>query len=188
MIQDISIRELKKSDAQSLFDNYSCDIEAGKYRTSLPHKNVAYTRERIAQWQLGYEAEAPKLLVYGVASTNCNDTIFGLLVLVFPDPFQRQSAEIHFGLSLKTKGQGLGTLVCQKGLEILNSLGVKKVSTASYKKHLASIRVLDKCGFKHHGTLKQHAKFPVLGEGLFDCADMRLELSKCYFRNELTQG
>lgn len=177
MTQDISIRKLRKSDAQSLFDNYSGDIEAGKYRTSLPHKNVAYTRERIAQWQLGYEAKVPRLLVYVVAS-NWDDTIFGLLVLVFPDQLHRQNAEIHFGLSLKTKGQGLGTLVCQKGLEILNSLGVKKVSTAPYKKHLASVRILEKCGFKHQGTLKQHAKFPALGEGLFDCADMRLTLTR----------
>ncbi|MBF4246457.1 N-acetyltransferase, partial [Vibrio anguillarum] len=66
--------------------------------------------------------------------------------------------------------------LCRSGLQYMKSLGVKEVRTNPFIEHLASIRVLEKSGFSNYGTLKNHARFPTLVDGLFNCADMRITL------------
>ncbi len=109
--------------------------------------------------------------MYGVA-TSPDDFVFGLVVFVFNE----QYAEIHFGISDQFSNQGIATELCCSGLQYLKSLGVNQVRTNPFIEHIASIRVLEKSGFSNHGTLKNHARFPTLGDGLFNCADMRISL------------
>lgn len=111
--------------------------------------------------------------MYGIAS-NPDDSIFGLLVLVL----NGSMGEIHFGLSKKFSGKGIATSACKAGLLELKRRSVKEVRTAPYVGHLASIKVLEKCGFRSYGTLVQHAPFPSLGRGLFDCLDFRLRFER----------
>ncbi|EPR4994987.1 GNAT family N-acetyltransferase [Vibrio navarrensis] len=165
------VRELREADANSLFSMYSGSSSSAKYISTLPHDTVETTLSKIKQWRKSYSENAPKVCVYGVAASP-DDFVFGLVVFIFNE----QYAEIHFGISKQFSSQGVATELCRSGLEYLKSLGVKEVRTNPFIEHLASIRVLEKSGFSNYGTLKNHARFPTLGDGLFNCADMRISL------------
>lgn len=53
---------------------------------------------------------------------------------------------------------------------------MKSVRTQPFSEHHASLRVLEKCGFKNHGILQGFSKFPQLGDNMQNCVDMRIEL------------
>ncbi|HCH0960579.1 TPA: GNAT family N-acetyltransferase [Vibrio parahaemolyticus] len=165
------VRELRETDADSLFSLYSGSIPSAKYISTLPHDTVGTTLAKIKQWRKTYLESTPKVLVYGVAESQ-NDFVFGIIVFVFKE----QHSEIHFGISDKFSNRGISTQLCRAGLEYLNNLGIKEVRTSPFVGHMASVRVLEKSGFSNHGTLKNHARFPTLGDGLFNCADMRISL------------
>ncbi|HCH0918758.1 GNAT family N-acetyltransferase [Vibrio vulnificus] len=165
------VRELRETDADSLFSLYSGSISSAKYISTLPHDTLETTLAKIKQWRKSYLESTPKVLVYGVAESQ-NDFVFGVVVFVFNE----QHAEIHFGISDKFSNRGISTQLCRTGLEYLNNLGIKEVRTNPFVGHMASVRVLEKSGFSNHGTLKNYARFPTLGDGLFNCADMRISL------------
>ncbi|MCS0378663.1 GNAT family N-acetyltransferase [Vibrio diabolicus] len=165
------VRELREADASPLFNMYSGSCSSAKYISTLPYDSVETTLSKIKHWRKFYLENAPKLCVYGVASIP-DDFVFGLVVFVFNE----QYAEIHFGISDQFSNQGIASELCGSGLQYLKSLGVNEVRTNPFIEHLASIRVLEKSGFSNHGTLKNYARFPTLGDGLFHCADMRISL------------
>ncbi|EPW6845471.1 GNAT family N-acetyltransferase, partial [Vibrio parahaemolyticus] len=165
------VRELREADANSLFNMYSGSSSSAKYISTLPHDTAETTLSKIKQWRKSYLESTPKVRVYGVAESQ-NDFVFGLIVFVFNE----RHAEIHFGISDKFSNRGISTELCCTGLEYLKSMGVKEVRTNPFVEHMASVRVLEKSGFTNHGTLKNYARFPTLGNGLFNCADMRISL------------
>ncbi|EGX7690629.1 GNAT family N-acetyltransferase [Vibrio parahaemolyticus] len=165
------VRELRETDAESLFSLYSGSISSAKYISTLPHETVETTLSKIKQWRKSYLESSPKVRVYGVAESQ-NDFVFGLVVFVFNE----RHAEIHFGISDKFSNRGISTKLCRTGLEYLKSLGIKEVRTNPFFEHMASVRVLEKSGFSNYGTLKNYARFPTLGDGFFNCADMRITL------------
>ncbi|USH01296.1 GNAT family N-acetyltransferase [Grimontia kaedaensis] len=165
------VRELRETDANSLFNLYSGSSISARFISTAPHDSTKTTLSKIKQWRKFYIEIHPKVRVYGVAETQ-NDFVFGLVVFVFNE----QHAEIHFGISDKFSNRGISTELCRNGLEYLRSLGINEVRTSPFIEHVASLRVLEKSGFTNHGTLKNHTRFPALGDGLFDCADMRITL------------
>jgi ribosomal-protein-alanine N-acetyltransferase len=170
--EHFQVRKLKEDDATSLFTEYCGSTPSAKYISTAPHLSVEATVSKIKQWCSAYDDVDARVQVYGVADI-VNDDVFGLMVFVFNQDY----AEIHFGISDKMSHQGLATQLCLAGLEYLRRQGVQEVRTHPYAGHHASIRVLEKSGFINHGTLLHHAPFPNLGSGLFDCADMRIDLS-----------
>ncbi|HCG8290478.1 TPA: GNAT family N-acetyltransferase [Vibrio parahaemolyticus] len=165
------VRELRETDASSLFNMYSGSSSSAKYISTLPHDTVETKLSKIKQWRKFYSENAPKVCVYGVAASP-DDFVFGLVVFVFNE----QYAEIHFGISDQFSNRGIAAELCRSGLQYLKSLGVNEVRTNPFIEHIVSIRVLEKSGFSNNGTLKNHARFPTLGDGLFNCADMRISL------------
>ncbi len=95
----------------------------------------------------------------------------GCLVLI-PE---NSHSEIHFGISRNYQGKGYATQACKLGIEYLKSIGVEQIHAAPHFDHQASIRVLEKCGFKKQGVLKEYAVFPALSDELQDCLDMQLK-------------
>lgn len=166
-----TVRELREADAESLFNLYSGSLSSAKYISTYPHDTADTTMTKIKSWRQFYLETRPRLLVYGVAE-NQNDFVFGLVVFVFNERY----AELHFGISDQFSHRGIATTLCRQALKHLKSLGEKEVRTNPFVDHVASIRVLEKSGFSNHGTLKNYARFPALGDGFFNCADMRIRL------------
>jgi len=163
------VRQLVESDASSLFDNYKSNLDSAKYISSNPHTDLEQTRQLIIKCLTNYKTAKPSLLIFAIAEPNIGEVI-GLLVFVFNEKY----AEIHLGLAREFCGRGIATSVCLDGVTWLKGRGVKGIRTHPYYKHHASLRVLEKCGFKNHGLLSNFAKFPQLGHGMKNCVDMRI--------------
>ncbi|MFD2177647.1 GNAT family N-acetyltransferase [Veronia pacifica] len=170
------IRQLVETDSASLYRHYKSCQSSATFVSSPYHQHESETLMAIQRWQQSYQVSSPNVLTYGIAFAD-SDEVVGLLVLVFTD----KHAEIHIGLSVAQSGKGLATNVCLDGLKYLKRCGFDEVRTAPHCEHYASIRVLEKCGFENRGLLKNYASFPRLGKGMFDCADMRISLSKQSF-------
>ncbi|WP_218760070.1 GNAT family N-acetyltransferase [Vibrio parahaemolyticus] len=164
--QQVAIRHLKTTDAAPLFENYLGDEQGCRFLNRQAHQNVNQTLEAIERWRAQYDQKSPNLLVFTIEELT-SQTPIGCLV--------QDSSEIHFGISARYQVKGYATQACKLGVVYLQSLGITRIRTAPHIGNLASIRVLEKCGFISRGILKAHAVFPALGREVQDCMDMRLE-------------
>lgn len=112
----------------------------------------------------------PNILVLAIEESATHVPI-GCLVLI-PES---SHSEIHFGISRNYQGKGYATQACKLGIEYLKSIGIEEIHTAPHIDHQASIRVLEKCGFKKQGVLKEYAVFPALSMFPQDCLSMRFK-------------
>ncbi|MGR5132179.1 GNAT family N-acetyltransferase [Vibrio alfacsensis] len=166
--QHVAIRHITESDADPLFENYLGDEKTCLYLNRQTHQSSKQTFEAIKKWRTQYELEQPMALVLAIEEIVSQKPI-GCLVLI-PE---NSISEIHFGISSHYQGKGYATQACKLGIDYLTSRGIDQIHTAPYIGHKASIRVLEKCGFKRQGVLKEHAIFPALGDCSQDCLDMR---------------
>ena len=165
----VSIRHIEESDAVPIFDNYLGDEKACLYLNRQAHLSSTQTLQAITRWRSQYELAHPNVLVLAIEEI-ASQVPIGCLVLI-PE---KSSSEIHFGISRNYQGKGYATQACMLGIEYLKSIGVEEVHTAPHIDHQASIRVLEKCGFKKHGVLKEYAVFPALCDEPQDCWNMFL--------------
>ena len=168
--QDVAIRYLEESDAVPLFENNLGDGQTCLYLNRQAHQSPIQTLQAISRWRAQYELAHPNVLVL-VIEESATQIPIGCLVLI-PE---KSSSEIHFGISRNYQGKGYATQACKLGTEYLKSIGIDQIHTAPHIDHQASIRVLEKCGFKKQGVLKEHAVFPALSANPQDCLDMWLE-------------
>ena len=166
------LRKLVETDTSNLFKNYKGNYDCAKYISSNPHTDIEQTRQFIRKCKSDYQTNNPTSLKFAIAEP-INNEVIGLLIFVFNEKY----AEIHFGLSNNFSGRGIATSVCYEGVRWLKNQGINNIRTQPYSEHHASLRVLEKCGFKNHGILYGFSKFPQLGEGLQNCMDMRIENS-----------
>ncbi|WP_264403358.1 GNAT family N-acetyltransferase [Vibrio owensii] len=169
--QDIAIRYLEETDAVPLFENYLGDEQTCLYLNRQAHQSPIQTLQAIGRWRAQYELDHPNILVLAIEVSTTQVPI-GCLVLI-PES---SHSEIHFGISRNYQGKGYATQACKLGIEYLKSIGVEEIHTAPHIDHQASIRVLEKCGFKKQGVLKEYAVFPALSPNPQDCLDMWLEV------------
>ncbi|WP_045480818.1 GNAT family N-acetyltransferase [Vibrio owensii] len=169
--QDIAIRYLEETDAVPLFENYLGDEQTCLYLNRQAHQSPIQTLQAIGRWRAQYELDHPNILVLAIEVSTTQVPI-GCLVLI-PES---SHSEIHFGISRNYQGRGYATQACKLGIEYLKSIGVEEIHTAPHIDHQASIRVLEKCGFKKQGVLKEYAVFPALSPNPQDCLDMWLEV------------
>lgn len=168
--QEIAIRYLEETDAVPLFENYLGDEQTCLYLNRQAHQSPIQTLQAIGRWRAQYELDHPNILVLAIEESATHVPI-GCLVLI-PES---SHSEIHFGISRNYQGKGYATQACKLGIEYLKSIGVEEIHTAPHIDHQASIRVLEKCGFKKQGVLKEYAVFPALSDELQDCLDMQLK-------------
>ncbi|EKM23594.1 GNAT family N-acetyltransferase [Vibrio sp. HENC-03] len=169
--QEIAIRYLEETDAVPLFENYLGDEQTCLYLNRQAHQSSNETLQAIGRWRDQYELAHPNILVLAI-EVSATQVPIGCLVLI-PE---NSHSEIHFGISRNYQGKGYVTQACKLGIEYLKSIGVEEIYTAPHIDHQASIRVLEKCGFKKQGVLKEYAVFPALSPNPQDCLDMWLEV------------
>ncbi len=170
--QEIAIRYLEETDAVPLFENYLGDEQTCLYLNRQAHQSLIQTLQAIGRWRAQYELDNPNILVLAIEESATHVPI-GCLVLI-PES---SHSEIHFGSSRNYQGKGYTTQACKLGIEYLKSIGVEEIHTAPHIDHQASIRVLEKCGFKKQGVLKEYAVFPALSANPQDCLSMHLVMS-----------
>ncbi len=168
--QDVAIIYLEEIDAVPLFENYFGDEKTCLYLNRQAHQSPNQTLQAISRWRAQYELDHPNIFVLAIEESATHVPI-GCLVLI-PE---KSRSEIHFGISRNYQGKGYTTQACKLGIEHLKSIGVEEIYTTPHIDHQASIRVLEKCGFKKQGVLKEYTVFPALSMFPQDCLSMRFK-------------
>lgn len=145
------------SDAESLYTNYTSNIDASRFLQRTHHHEISRTQEFInncgeQSWFNGSNKYAWSIFEHN------NTEVIGIFLLQLTDD---NVAEIHFGLSPCYWGHGY---IAEAGLSILNWIktnsSISKVYTYCDIHHYRSIRVLEKMGLERTHTEKKFLRLP----------------------------
>jgi [ribosomal protein S5]-alanine N-acetyltransferase len=154
------LRPITMKDAPDIFA-YASDPEVTKYVRFVTHKSVKDTHAFIRRVRASYEKGITPL--WGMELKASGRLIGALGFLQWPNPDRR--AELGYVVNRNVWGQGYVTeaakAVCDFAFKKMN---VNRIEAGTILGHVASQRVLEKCGFKFEGVLRQRelikGKFP----------------------------
>lgn len=140
---DVSLREVLDSDLPIFFEQQR-DLEAVRmaaFTSRDPEDREAF----MAHWQrvLAIETNTHRTILY-------NGLVAGNIVCYLRDG----QPEIGYWIGKAYWGRGIATMALRL---FIRELGVRPLHASAAKDNLASIRVLEKCGFKLNGSGRDFA-------------------------------
>jgi ribosomal-protein-alanine N-acetyltransferase len=147
----IALRELGEGDVRELFAVFS-DPEVMRYWSSPPLEDIDEARKLLAHIQDGFRQRV--LFQWGVAR-RADDRVIGTCTLFHPDLDNRR-AEIGYALGREHWGNGY----MQEALSALlnysfSELNLHRMEADVDPRNAASIRMLEKLGFRQEGYLRE---------------------------------
>ena len=143
------LRHIVESDAEDFFE-YCKNPNVGPAAGWKPHENIEETRKLMDEIFIGQEN------VFGMV-VKSNGKLIGSIGLI-PDPRRTNPRALMLGYAMSEDywGQGLMT----KASKVLIANGFKElpidiITCSCYTNNPRSRRVIEKCGFKYEGCLKQ---------------------------------
>ena len=154
------LRSLADGDVPALFEIFG-DADAMRF-WSWP----AFTREEQARALLDdirRHFAARTLFQWGIARKS-DDVVIGTVTL-FQVDHEHRRCEIGFALSRSAWGQGIATEAVTRIIRFaFEELGLHRIEADPDPQNLASIRVLERQGFKHEGLLRE--RYFLNGQGM----------------------
>lgn len=159
------LRKSRLDDADAIFAGWASDFHVTRYLSWLRHESVGTTevflRDSDAEWSRWC---AGPLLV----ESRDTGALIGSTGLHFK---VADRAEIGFVFSRPAWGCGYATEAVRALLAEACTLAPLSVFAIVHPDNVASMRVLDKCGFTYDGVLRAYAPFPnLVPDKLFDVA------------------
>jgi len=137
----LEIRELTSNDKNSLFEIYS-DKEAMKYRNTKPFDSLDEVEKMLAKTFQKFEFSEE--FRYAVIQKEGNELIGTFLII----PLSKNECEIGYSIGKKYWKKGYGKELLIGMLKYISSLTYIKVLATSRKENIASLKLLEKIGFK----------------------------------------
>ena len=150
--EKVKIRKLKISDAEDIYKNVK-DKDIGKWMFNIPHP---YPKDEARKFirRTHYRRKKKKSYAFGIV-LKTTDKVIGIVDL-FDIDWKSKKAEVGYWLSKKYWGKGLTTetvkLVLKFGFE---ELKLHRIYARLFEGNIASKNVLEKCGFKLEGTIRE---------------------------------
>jgi len=152
------LRRPVASDAHAIFQCYASDPEVTRYLSWPRHTAIEETRMFLqfsdaewARWPAG------PLLIF----SRGDGTLLGGSGLGFEAPHR---AATGYVLAKDQWGKGYATEVLGAIVEVARSVGVQRLYAICHVDHVASWRVMEKCGFAREALLRRHTVFPNLSD------------------------
>lgn len=152
----LKLRKPDRSDAAAIFERYGQDEEVTRYLGWPRHRSLADTNrfldfsdEQWKAWPAG-----PYLLF-----ARADGRLLGSTGLGFEGP---DRALTGYLLARDAWGAGYATEALTAMVQLARRLEVRQLTAHCHPDHRASIRVLDKCGFRNEGVQRQNTGFPNL--------------------------
>lgn len=148
----ILIRKLKLSDADDIYANIKGKVMA-RWTIALPHPYpqdgaVKYIRRTQRQWRAG------KGYAFGIVSKE-TERVIGGASLARVD-HKHKCGELGFWIARRHWSQGLTTEAVQLVLRFaFEQLKLHRIYASAFEANIASWRVLEKCGFKREGVMRE---------------------------------
>ena len=155
----LSLRRPSLADADTVFSRYASDPDVTRFLGWPRHRSTEDTRRFLEfsesewrRWPAG-----PYLI-----ESRDDRRLVGSTGLGFETPFR---AATGYVLAKDAWGLGYATEALQAIVALAPALGVRRLYALFHPEHLASQRVLEKCGFDRESLLQCHSEFPNLKPG-----------------------
>ena len=148
----VVLRNLKLSDVQDIYRALQ-DKEVVKWTLNIPWP---YKKQDAIKWirRSQYKLKNKKEYTFGIILKTTNNLV-GSISLMRVD-YKNKSAEIGYWLGKKHRSQGFMTESVKLILNFaFNKLKLHRVSANLFEENIASKRVLEKCGFRLEGRLRE---------------------------------
>jgi len=147
-------------DAEAIFERYSSDPDVTKYVGWPTHRSLDQTRVFLSfsdsewdRWPAGpylVHAKGGAMLIGGTG-------------LAFETA---ERAMTGYVLARDAWGRGYATECMKAMIDVARQCGVKQLYALCHTDHVASWRVLEKCGLTRERVLRGHSEFPNLAPGV----------------------
>lgn len=146
------LRRFQEGDGDFMYKNWASDPEVTKFLTWPTHPSVEVSRKINASWVANYEK--PDYYQWAIVPKELGEPI-GSIAVVEPNE-KAESMEVGYALSRKHWGQGIMTEAFTAVIRYLfEEVGILRVSSRHDPNNPASGKVMQKCGLKYEGTLRQ---------------------------------
>jgi [ribosomal protein S5]-alanine N-acetyltransferase len=144
------LRPIKVTDAQAYLECHQ-DEDAKANFSSVP-TNLEESKKEILEGKKGINAKNKKFAI------TLNQKVVGFINLELNNrPTYKHSTNIGYGIHKDFRGRGLATKVLKKITEYgFNKLKLKRISAKCRTFNKASVKVLEKAGYKYEGTLHKN--------------------------------
>lgn len=150
------LRPFRTEDAQAMYENWASDSQVTKFLTWPPHRDVEETRQILADWTAQYEK--PDYYNWAIAWKEDEGQVIGNISVVVLDA-DVESASIGYCLGRKWWHMGVMPEAFSEIIRFLfEETGLNRIEARHDTENPASGRVMEKCGLKEEGVLRQSAR------------------------------
>ncbi|KQL54896.1 acetyltransferase [Heyndrickxia shackletonii] len=148
------LRDLSYGDAENI-EELAGDYDVAKTTLTIPHpypKGVA--QEFIASMKIA-ESEG-KVVIFSIERKE-DSSFIGIININIQKNYHR--GELAYWIGKPYWGKGYGTEATKAIIEYgFEKLDLNKIFATSFTNNPGSWRIMEKCGLKHEGILRQHVK------------------------------
>lgn len=147
------LRKFKLDDAQQMFDNWTKDPENVEYISFSAHKEVRDTYKFLEKWIDKYKNKDSYIWCITLKDTG---EVIGSVDVIEIIEF-RSTCEIGYVISKKYWNKGIMTEALKAVIAyLLSKVGFNRIQLRHMTDNPASGRVMQKCGMKFEGILRQY--------------------------------
>jgi ribosomal-protein-alanine N-acetyltransferase len=150
------LRRFTVEDAPAMYANWASDDDVTNFLTWPTHKDIGVSSHVLEDWVSHY-AE-PSDYHWAVTLRDFGDAPIGSIGVVGRDD-RLESVEIGYCIGKKWWGQGVVAEALQAVIDFLFAkVGVNRIEAGHDPHNPNSGRVMQKCGMKYEGTLREAGK------------------------------
>ena len=150
VVDGIKLRKLKTPDAKCLLDYYS-NPEVYRYLDWNGPSNINDAKKIISIWNKGYKNGI--IIRFGIEDIE-EKVIIGT---IFLSDFNGNRADIGYELNKKYWNKGIMKTAINEILKMsFDVLKLRRIQATVDENNARSIKLLEKCGFKYEGKLKNY--------------------------------
>jgi len=151
--QHLSLRPFAPTDAQDLFHNLTCDVQAAETLGWEAHTSLDQTTEMLREWHNSYKDN--RFYIWAVI-LSASDTCIGLVQL-HEIQEEKGCCELGFWIGRAYRRQGYAAEAAQAVLDFaFAKIGFPEVCALHFAGNLGAESVLRKLGMKRCGLLTSH--------------------------------
>ena len=151
---DVVLRPIRRGDAGDIFE-YCSDPDVARYVLWEPYTSISDARNYISWIRRSYRSGLPSSWAVTLASTG---KVIGTIGIMWYSS-ENLSAEIGYSLSRSFWNKGYASQALSAVIgSLFRDLGLNRIEGQCDTRNPASGRVMEKCGMKKEGILRQRIK------------------------------
>lgn len=151
----VLLREFRVDDAAAMYTNWASDEEVTRFLTWPVHESEEATRTLLEAWQKEYSN--PFCFNWAMESKEKGEVIGSISVVERDEKCARMT--IGYCLSRALWNKGMMSECLQAVIDFLfENTNVNRIEARHDMRNLASGRVMEKCGMKREGILREYER------------------------------